>query len=123
MVYIHNGILLSYKKEHVSVRINEVVEHRAYYTDWSKSEKERQILCINTHIWTSERQYWWSYMQGSNGDTNIKNRLGLSGSQGGMIWKNTTETCPLPYVKYMDSVSSMHETGHPRLVLWDNPEG
>ena len=23
----------------------------------------------------------------------------------------------------MDSVSSMHEAGHPKLVLWDNPEG
>ena len=23
----------------------------------------------------------------------------------------------------MDSASSMHEAGHPKLVLWDNPEG
>ena len=35
----------------------------------------------------------------------------------------STETCTLPYVKQMTSTSSMHEAGHPKLVLWDNPEG
>ena len=29
----------------------------------------------------------------------------------------------LPYVKQMTSASSMHEAGHPRPVLWNNPEG
>ena len=29
----------------------------------------------------------------------------------------------LPYVKQMTSVSSMHDAGHPKLVLWNNPEG
>ena len=29
----------------------------------------------------------------------------------------------LLYVKWMTSASSMHEAGHPKLVLWDNPEG
>ena len=43
VVHIHNGISLSYKKEHIWVSANEVDEPRAYYTEWSKSEKERQI--------------------------------------------------------------------------------
>ena len=34
-----------------------------------------------------------------------------------------TETCILPYVKQVTSASSMHEAGHSKLVLWDNPEG
>ena len=34
-----------------------------------------------------------------------------------------TETCILPYVKQMTSASSMHEAGHPKPVLCDNPEG
>ena len=34
-----------------------------------------------------------------------------------------SKTCTLPYVKEMTSASSMHEAGHPKLVLWDNPEG
>ena len=43
--------------------------------------------------------------------------------KGGMIWENSIETCILPYVKQMASARSMHEAGHSKLVLWDNPEG
>ena len=50
-VYIYNGILLSHRKEGIWVRSNEVGELRAYYTEWSKSEGEKQILFINTYIW------------------------------------------------------------------------
>ena len=41
VVHIYNEILLSHKKEHISVSSNEVEEPRAYYTEWSKSERER----------------------------------------------------------------------------------
>ena len=41
MVYIHNGILLGHKKECIWVNSNEVDEPRAYYTEWSQSERER----------------------------------------------------------------------------------
>ena len=40
-VHIHNGILFSHKKEHIWVSSNDVGEPRAYYTEWSKSERER----------------------------------------------------------------------------------
>ena len=43
--------------------------------------------------------------------------------KGGMIWENSIVTCILPYVKQITSSSSMHETGHSKLVHWDNPEG
>ena len=33
VVHIHNGILLSHKKEHISVSSNEVDEPRTYYTE------------------------------------------------------------------------------------------
>ena len=46
MVHIHNGILLSYKKEHIWVCSNKVDETGAYYTEWSKSERETQIPYI-----------------------------------------------------------------------------
>ena len=46
---IHNVVLLSYKKEQVWVSSNQVNEPVAYYTDWSKAERERHILYINTH--------------------------------------------------------------------------
>ena len=43
-------------------------------------------------------------------------------SKSGMIWENSIETCILPYVKQMTSTSSMHEAGHSKPVLLDNPE-
>ena len=43
-------------------------ETRAYYTEWSKSEREKQISYINVCIWNLERWYWWTYSQSSNGD-------------------------------------------------------
>ena len=49
MVHIHNGILLSHKKEHIWVSSNQVDEPRAYYTKWGELERERQIY-TNTYI-------------------------------------------------------------------------
>ena len=45
------------KRECIWVSSNEVDEPRAYYTEWSKLERERQILCINAYIWNLERWY------------------------------------------------------------------
>ena len=47
MVYIHNGILLIHKMEHICVNSNEVDEPRTYYTEWSESEREKQTLYMN----------------------------------------------------------------------------
>ena len=47
VVHIHSGLLLSYKKERICVSSDEVDEPRAYYTERSKSERERQISHIN----------------------------------------------------------------------------
>ena len=55
VVYTHNGILLHYKKEHFWLSSSEVDESGTYYTEWSKSERERQISYINAYIWNLER--------------------------------------------------------------------
>ena len=57
------------------------------------SEKERQISYINAYIWNLERWYQWFYMQGSKGDTDLKNRLldSVGEGEGGMIWEKSTE--------------------------------
>ena len=64
-------------------------------------------------------------MQDSKRDTDVKNRLSdyVGEGEGEMIRENSIETCTSPYVKQMTSASSMHEAGHSKLVLWDNPEG
>jgi len=63
-------------------------------------------------------------MRDSKRDTDVKNRLLDSVGEGknGMIWENSTETCILPYVQYISSPGSMHETGCSGLMHWDDPE-
>ena len=51
VVHIHNGILLSYKKECIWVSSNEVDETGAYCTEWSKSERETPTKYVNAYIW------------------------------------------------------------------------
>ena len=41
VVHVYNGILLSHKKEEIWVSSTEVNIPKAYYTEWSKSERER----------------------------------------------------------------------------------
>ena len=56
VVHVHNGLLLSYRKEHIWVTSNEVDETGACNTEWSKSEREMPIQYINAYIWNLERQ-------------------------------------------------------------------
>ena len=44
VVYIHNGILLSHKKEHIWISSNEVDEPGIYYTEWSESKVNHFIF-------------------------------------------------------------------------------
>ena len=76
-------------------------EPRAYYPEWSKSERGRQISCINANIWNLERWYWWTYLQGSNGDTDLEKRLVGTGEEGEGVtnWESSIETHLLTYVK------------------------
>ena len=75
VVEIYNEILLSHKKEHIWVSSDEVDEPRAYYTEWGKSEREKQISYSNTYIRNLEKWYQRIYLQGSNGETDIENKL------------------------------------------------
>ena len=98
VVHIYNGILLNCKKEYIWVSSNKVDEPRAYYTEWSESERERQISYINAYIWNLERWYWWTCMQGSSGDTGREKRLVDTGREGGQIERVALKHT-LPHVK------------------------
>ena len=51
MWYIYTiEIFLSHKEERIWISSNEVDEPRAYFTEWSKSEKEKQYHIL-THIY------------------------------------------------------------------------
>ena len=100
-MYIYNGILFSYENEYIWVSSNEENEPRTYYTEWNKSEIEKQTY-INTYIWNLERWYRWTYFQGSNRDIDIENRLvdkRSGGGEGGMKGESNMETYTLPCVK------------------------
>ena len=85
-------------------------EPGAYYTEWSKSERETPIQYISAYIWNLERRQWWHYTQDSKTDKDVKNRLldYVGEGKGGMISETITETGILPYVKQMTSAGSIH---------------
>ena len=55
VVHIHNGILLSHKKEQNNTICNNMDGTRDSHAKWSKSERERQILYDITSIWNLKK--------------------------------------------------------------------
>ena len=73
----------------------------AYYTEWAKSEREREILYTNAYIWDLKDGNEEFYLQGSNGETDTENRLiDTGGGEEGEaeMYGGVTGTLPLPYV-------------------------
>ena len=64
----------------------------AYYTEWSKSKRERQILYINTCTWNLERWYRRPTCRAAK-ETDVNNRLldSVGEGEGGMIWEHSIE--------------------------------
>ena len=74
VVHIYNGILLSHKKGYTWVSSNEADEPRAYYAEWSESEREKQISYINAYTRKLEKWYRWSNLQSRNKETDVENK-------------------------------------------------
>ena len=74
VVHIYKGILLSHKKERNWVICRDVDGSRDYHTEWSKSEREKQISYINTYMWSLEKWYRWTGLQGRNRVTDVENK-------------------------------------------------
>ena len=112
-VYINIGKLLSHKKEWIWVRSIEMDEPKAYYTEWSKSEREKQISYTNTYIWNLEKRYWWTYLHGSNRDVDMENGLVVTvgEGEGGLNWYSSIKTYTLPYVKQIASGNLLYDAG------------
>ena len=54
LIYMQWNII-GHKKEHIWVSCREVAEPRTCYTEWSQSEREKQILYINTYTRNLEK--------------------------------------------------------------------
>ena len=79
VVRIYNAILLSHTKECIWLSSNEVDERRAYYTEWSKSEREKQIEYSAqslSRVWLFATP-WTAARQGSLSITNSRSLLKL----------------------------------------------
>ena len=89
------------------------------------SQKEKHQYSILTHINGIQKDGNDNPVCKTAKETDVQNGLLDSEGEGesGMIWENGTETCILSYMKQIASPSSMHETGHSKLVHWDDPEG
>ena len=59
MVYIHNGILLSHKKEWNLAICNNMDGQGGYYAKWNKSDREKQILYNFTYMWQLKFFFKW----------------------------------------------------------------
>ena len=101
VVHVYNGILLSHKREHIWVSSNEVNEPRAFYTEWSKSERKNKYSIL-MHKYEIKKNGLWTYLQGSNRDT--ENRLvdTAGEEEGGTNSESSIETYISPYVKEID---------------------
>ena len=92
---------ITWPEENIWVSSNEIDEPRAYYTEWRKSEREKQISYINACMWNLDRWYWWTYTQGRNGNADMVNRLvnTVGEEEEGTNWESSIETYTLSCIK------------------------
>ena len=93
-----------------------------------QSEVSRKDKYTNAYIWNLEKQHWWSYLQSSKGDADIKNRLldTVGEGEGGVTGENSIETYTLQNIisaKQIASGNLLCDVGNPKPVLCDNIEG
>ena len=107
--------IISHNNEQIWISSSKATEPRAYYTEWRKSEREKQILYTIAYIWNLEKWYWWTYLQGRNRDTDIENRTVDTEweGKGRMNWENNIKTYTLPiYICKIDSQdNSLYDGG------------
>ena len=89
VVHIYNGILLSHKKEWNSAICSDMDGPRDCHTEWSKSEREKQISYNIAYMWNQEKWYRLTYLQSRNRVTDVENKLmdTKGGSRCGMNWE------------------------------------
>ena len=96
------------KKEQNSVICGNMDESRDCHTEWSKSERGKQISHINTYMWNLEKWYRWSGLQGRNLDTDVENKR--KDSKGGkprgwgsgvLNWEIGIDMCTLMCIKWL----------------------
>ena len=71
MAHIQNGVLLRHKKKRNWVICSEVDGPRVCHTEWSKSEREKQMPHANTYVWNLKQN------KTKNGSVEPRGRRGI----------------------------------------------
>ena len=100
------------KKEHIWLSSNKVDKPRAYYANWSKSERERQTSYINVHIWYPEPSVLMVLMKP------ICRAAMQTQTQQGMSWDSSTEICASPCGKSESRGNLLFDPGAQIRALW-----
>ena len=87
------------------------------HTEWSQSEREKQISYINAYMWNLERWYRWTGLQGRNRDTDVENKC--TDTKGGkrrgawegsvMNWAIGIDVYTLMWIKLMSNKNLLYE--------------
>ena len=56
---------------------------RNCHTEWSKSDRERQISDDIAYMWDIKKGYKWTYLQNRNRVTDVENKLMVTRGKGG----------------------------------------
>ena len=101
MIHIYNGILLSHEEEWNSVIWRDMDRPRDGHTEWSKSEREKQISYNIAYVRNLEKWYRWTYLQSRNRVTDVEKKLTVTkgGRGGGMNWEIGIDIYTLLYIK------------------------
>ena len=74
---------------------------RDCHTEWSKSDRERQISYDIAYMWNLKKWYKWTYLQNRNRLTDVENKLKVTKGEGGggINWEIGIDIYTLPYIK------------------------
>ena len=113
-VHIYTGILLNHKKEQNWVICRDMDGSRDCNTEWSKSEREKQISYINAYMWNLEKWYRWTGLQGRNRETEVANKR--MDNKGGkrrvavvLVWWIGIDIYTLIYIKWLTNKNLLYK--------------
>ena len=74
VMHVHSGMLLNHKKIGNCAICKDTNGPRECHTEWSKSERVKQISYIKAYVRNLEKWYPWTDLQSRNWDTNLENK-------------------------------------------------
>ena len=116
MAHIDKGILLGHKKEWNCVTGREVDGPKDCHTEWSQSERERQISHINTYMWNLEKWYRCSYLKSRKRDKDVQNKhVNTKRERAGLNWEIGTDINTLLWIKQITNKNLLYSIANSNL--------